>query len=229
MHRVDASWLIPDPVPYTSPMQILALDIGGKRTGVASGDTELRIPMPVETLEHPLEPGDALIAAIRRVIADHGPDTLVVGLPLNMDGTESPMAKRIRAFAARVAEATGLAVGAVPPASTDGPAGPGLPPCAPGPWAPPPRTVPPGAGRLEAPPPGRRISGPRRRSAPAAARCRDPPGPPAGRSPADWPAGGAGESPGPARSPHPPGGWHLLHDRWMVSVQLRFLLQPLHR
>lgn len=84
----------------------LAVDLGGKRTGLAVGDDATRIATPVDVLEVP--PGPRLIEAIRRAIAEHGPDAIVIGLPLNMDGSEGEAAKQVRAFGAALAEATSL-------------------------------------------------------------------------------------------------------------------------
>lgn len=63
---------------------------------------------PVGVLEVPR--GPRLVEAIERAVAEHGPDVLVLGLPLNMDGTEGPAAKSARAFGAKIAERTGLEI-----------------------------------------------------------------------------------------------------------------------
>lgn len=86
----------------------LAIDLGGKRTGLAVGDDVTRIATPVDVLEIP--PGPRLIEAIRRAIAEQGPDAIVIGLPLNMDGSEGAAAKSVRAFGAMLAEATSLPI-----------------------------------------------------------------------------------------------------------------------
>jgi putative Holliday junction resolvase len=91
-------------------VRFLCIDLGDKRTGIAVGDDALAMAVPAEVLEVPIHHngGAALLAAIEAVVAAHAPHTLVVGLPLNMDGTEGPRAKAVRAFAARVAAATRL-------------------------------------------------------------------------------------------------------------------------
>lgn len=78
-------------------MRYLAIDLGDARTGIASADDVLRIATPVRVIE---ASGDALMRALDGVIADHGPDALVVGLPLHMDGRESPRSQAVRAFGA---------------------------------------------------------------------------------------------------------------------------------
>lgn len=93
-------------------MRYLAIDLGDKRTGLAIGDTEMRIASPLTVVEIPREreDGQALLRELARLIDDHlGPadrrsaGELVVGLPLNMDGTEGPRAKIARDFAAKLA------------------------------------------------------------------------------------------------------------------------------
>ena len=86
----------------------LAVDLGGKRTGLAVGDDLTRIATPVDVIEIP--PGPRLIDAILRAIAEHGPDAIVIGLPLNMDGSEGDAAKQVRAFGATLADATSLPI-----------------------------------------------------------------------------------------------------------------------
>ena len=98
-------------------MRYLALDIGDKRTGLATGDSFTRLATPAGALEIPVgrDGGEALLGAIEREAASRlGPEPgagdLVVGLPLNMDGSEGPRVAMVRAFAARLAERTERAV-----------------------------------------------------------------------------------------------------------------------
>ncbi|MCC6678705.1 MAG: Holliday junction resolvase RuvX [Phycisphaerales bacterium] len=92
-------------------MRYLCIDLGDKRTGIAVGDAITRLATPAEVLEVPIDlnGGEALLAAIAKAIEEQigpGAGELVFGLPLNMDDTEGPRAKIVRAFAARVAERT---------------------------------------------------------------------------------------------------------------------------
>ena len=91
-------------------MRYLAIDLGDKRTGLAVGDDVTGLASPARTIEKPISPGEELLAGIDAAIDEFGPGALVFGLPLNMDDSEGPRAKLVRAFAARVAERTGLAV-----------------------------------------------------------------------------------------------------------------------
>ncbi|HZW09926.1 MAG TPA: Holliday junction resolvase RuvX [Phycisphaerales bacterium] len=95
-------------------MRYLCIDLGDKRTGIAVGDDVTRLATPVEVLEVPRErdAGRALLDAVARAVEEQvGPrDELVVGLPLNMDGSEGERAKLVRAFAGAVRERTGRVV-----------------------------------------------------------------------------------------------------------------------
>jgi len=93
-------------------MRYLAIDLGDKRTGIATGDATTRIASPVAVLDIPAaeRQGQALMDAIVRTIADfwtpRDPGELVVGLPINMDGTEGPAAKKARDVARVLGERT---------------------------------------------------------------------------------------------------------------------------
>jgi len=98
-------------------MRYLAIDLGDKRTGLAVGDSLTKIAGPVAMLDVPIDRsgGDALLDAIEGACREHlGEDPtrgeLVLGLPLNMDGSEGPRARLVRAFATRVSGRTGRAV-----------------------------------------------------------------------------------------------------------------------
>jgi len=90
-------------------MRYLAIDLGDRRTGLALGDDVTGIVSPLEVLVVPRE-GDALLDRIAQCIDDHAPDALVIGLPLNMDGTVGERAKIVRAFARALAERCALPV-----------------------------------------------------------------------------------------------------------------------
>ena len=89
-------------------MRYLAVDLGAKRTGLAAGDDVVRLVQPVEVVQVPR--GPALLDALARAVDRHGPDELVVGLPLNMDGTEGASAKDAREFGALLAARVGIPV-----------------------------------------------------------------------------------------------------------------------
>ncbi|MGP1345755.1 MAG: Holliday junction resolvase RuvX [Phycisphaerales bacterium] len=92
----------------------IAIDFGDRRTGVATGDSETRIATPLTVIEKPPEQG--LIAALARLIRDDRPHAVVIGLPLNMDGTEGPQARKVRALGERLRTALGeVGDGSAPP------------------------------------------------------------------------------------------------------------------
>lgn len=77
-------------------MRYLAIDPGGKRMGLAVGNDVTRTATPLDVVEAGHD--DARLQALAAAIDDQGPDALVVGLPLNMDGSEGPAAKSARRF-----------------------------------------------------------------------------------------------------------------------------------
>lgn len=89
-------------------MRYLSIDLGDKRTGVAAGDSITRIVQPVEVVSVPR--GPALLDALVKLIVEHAPDELVLGMPYNMDGTEGPRALATRAFAQTLAARSNLQV-----------------------------------------------------------------------------------------------------------------------
>lgn len=66
-------------------MRYLAVDLGDRRTGLAIGDDELKMAQPVCVLE--VSMGPRLIDEILTSLRDQDAQALVIGLPLNMDGT----------------------------------------------------------------------------------------------------------------------------------------------
>lgn len=97
-------------------MRYMAIDLGAKRTGIATGDSVTRIVTPAAVIETPIDRdrGDALLEAIAEQINHHfgaaADFELVLGLPLNMDGTEGTPAAQTRAFADRLEKKTGKPV-----------------------------------------------------------------------------------------------------------------------
>jgi len=77
--------------------RILGVDYGEKRIGVASGDAELGIATPLDVLTVHND-GEA-VKAVKKVCGETGAEKVVVGLPVNMDGSEGPAATGALAFA----------------------------------------------------------------------------------------------------------------------------------
>ncbi|CAL8973746.1 Holliday junction resolvase RuvX [Rhodoplanes serenus] len=88
---------------------LVGLDLGDKTIGVAVSDPDRRLATGVETIGRKRFTDDAArllaLAAERRVVG------LVLGLPLNMNGTEGPRAQSTRAFARNLARLTELPIG----------------------------------------------------------------------------------------------------------------------
>lgn len=74
-------------------MKVLAVDLGGKRTGFAISDPEEKMALALPTLL------DVTAETAARVAEEQGAGKVLVGLPLNMDGTEGPAARRSLEFA----------------------------------------------------------------------------------------------------------------------------------
>ena len=77
-------------------LRLLGLDLGEKTIGLALSDTSLSIATPMQTLKRGKFGADA--AQLDMIISAQGVGGLVVGLPLNMDGTDGPSAQSARAF-----------------------------------------------------------------------------------------------------------------------------------
>ena len=84
-----------NPQPETGT--ILAFDFGGKYTGVAVGESAVRMAHPLALIT--AESNAARMHEIAALVAEWKPGSMVVGLPLSMDGGEHEMTRRCRRFA----------------------------------------------------------------------------------------------------------------------------------
>ena len=89
-------------------LRLLGLDLGEKTIGLALSDTMLTIATPTETLKRGKFSVDA--ARLDEIIARQNVGGLVVGLPLNMDGSDGPSAQSARAFARNFAARSPLPI-----------------------------------------------------------------------------------------------------------------------
>jgi putative Holliday junction resolvase len=87
--------------------RLLALDHGSRRIGVAVGDTETGMAFARPALQRRNEERD--LAVIGDLCTSEGADLVIIGLPLNMDGSEGEQAAVARAFGDRLV-GIGLAV-----------------------------------------------------------------------------------------------------------------------
>jgi len=82
--------------------RLLGLDPGAKTIGLAISDPGLTVASPIETIHRRKFRDDA--AALIRLIEERGVGGLVIGLPINMDGSEGPRCQSVRQFAANLLE-----------------------------------------------------------------------------------------------------------------------------
>ena len=93
-------------------MRILGVDYGEKRIGFAVSDPAGMLAMPLAVCE--VASDAEAVAAVQSHCTSTDAELVVVGLPLNMDGTRGPMALKTQAFAAELGKAL-----AVPVATSD--------------------------------------------------------------------------------------------------------------
>src|SRR5215471_6938175 len=87
---------------------LLGLDLGSKTIGVATSDPDRRIATAVETIWRKKFTTDA--ARLLALAAERKAVGFVLGLPVNMDGSEGPRAQSTRAFARNLAGMTKLPI-----------------------------------------------------------------------------------------------------------------------
>jgi putative Holliday junction resolvase len=98
-----------DTVAVLPPRGVLiGLDLGSKTIGVAASDPDRRVAAPVETISRQRFNLDA--QRILDLAAERRAAGLVLGLPINMDGSEGPRAQATRAFARNLARLTALPI-----------------------------------------------------------------------------------------------------------------------
>jgi putative Holliday junction resolvase len=90
-------------------VRALGVDPGTKRIGLAVSDLSGTIASPLTVLQRSRSAQHDL-REIARVAHEEEAEVIVVGLPINMDGSEGPAAKRARAEAERLATVAGVPV-----------------------------------------------------------------------------------------------------------------------
>lgn len=86
----------------TLPKILIGFDFGMKRIGVAIGQTVTQTARPLDTIQ--AKEGVPNWHALTKLIAKWLPDALVVGIPLNMDGTDQAISHHARKFAKELHE-----------------------------------------------------------------------------------------------------------------------------
>ena len=93
-------------LPQTS--RLMGLDLGTKTIGIATSDRSRQIATPIATITRSKFTKDA--TELLAIATKENVGVLVLGLPINMDGTEGPRAQATRAFARNLAKLTPLAI-----------------------------------------------------------------------------------------------------------------------
>jgi len=82
-------------------VRVLGLDVGERRVGIAISDPTGTVVRPLQTLVRGSREED--FAAIAALVAERDVGLVVVGLPLSLDGTEGPQARRVVRYAEALA------------------------------------------------------------------------------------------------------------------------------
>ncbi|MBC7173906.1 MAG: Holliday junction resolvase RuvX [Polyangiaceae bacterium] len=90
-------------------MRALGIDCGEARVGVAVSDEDRKLALPLCTVPRG-RTVEATAQAVARALAEHPVDTVVVGLPLRLDGTEGLAVRKARALG----DAIGVVMGSTP-------------------------------------------------------------------------------------------------------------------
>ncbi len=89
-------------------MRTLGLDVGDRRVGVAISDPEGHIAVPLRTLQRSAQ--DDIVKSIAGLVAEEDISSIVVGLPLRMDGTAGAQAESVREFVRELLSAVNVPV-----------------------------------------------------------------------------------------------------------------------
>lgn len=88
--------------------RLLGLDLGSKTIGLALSDVMLTVATPMETIRRKKFTKDA--ERLLTIITEQNVGGLVLGLPMNMDGSEGPRCQSTRQFAKNMAEKTDIPI-----------------------------------------------------------------------------------------------------------------------
>lgn len=86
--------------------RLLGLDPGTKTIGLAVSDGSLKVASPIDTIRRSKFTKDA--EALAAICAERDVGGLVIGLPVNMDGTEGPRCQSVRQLAQNLIEKAGF-------------------------------------------------------------------------------------------------------------------------
>lgn len=94
--------------PVKAPNTLLGFDFGTKSIGVATGQMITATAQPIAAIK--ANDGIPNWETVEAVIKEWKPDLIIVGLPLNMDGTEQPITQRAKKFGNRLTGRFGVKV-----------------------------------------------------------------------------------------------------------------------
>jgi putative Holliday junction resolvase len=97
-----------EPARQAERTQILAVDYGRVRIGLAIADAATQLSKPLATLRRINRNED--MRRLRELVQEHGVKQIIVGLPLRLDGTRGEMAEEAERFAQRAAKQIGVPV-----------------------------------------------------------------------------------------------------------------------
>ena len=90
----------------SQPKLIMAFDFGTQKTGMAVGSSLIESATPLALL--PMKDGIPHWDELLKIVKQHQPNLFIVGLPLNMDDSESELSARARKFARRLRHQTNI-------------------------------------------------------------------------------------------------------------------------
>lgn len=90
----------------SQPKLIMAFDFGTQKTGMAVGSSLIESATPLALF--PMKDGIPNWDELLKIVKQHQPNVFIVGLPLNMDDSESELSARARKFARRLRHQTNI-------------------------------------------------------------------------------------------------------------------------
>jgi len=88
------------PEEIESQWRLMGLDVGDRTIGLANAEPGLWLATPLETIARKKFTADA--TTLFALVDKHDTDALVIGLPINMDGSEGPRCQSVQQFAANL-------------------------------------------------------------------------------------------------------------------------------
>ncbi len=86
--------------------RVLGIDHGDVRIGIAMSDETAFLASPLTTVQNSKSAADEIAA----LIAEHQVEKVIIGLPLNMDGSAGPATEKVRKFAVKLAKKTDIPI-----------------------------------------------------------------------------------------------------------------------